>query len=115
MTEILTTAMHQAPGAPFDLDHRYLILDRTKTGPISTTVFTRSFQIFLNDNRLRRVRFHDLRHSAAQSALESGVRIESVSQSLGHSRIDVTKSIYAPLVQPLNEEFSMKNQENLFR
>jgi integrase len=114
MAEVLHTAMFQAPGAPFDLDHRYLILDRTKTGPISTTVFTRSFQIFLNDNRLRRVRFHDLRHSAAQSALESGVRIESVSQSLGHSRIDVTKSIYAPLVQPLNEEFSMKNQENLF-
>jgi integrase len=115
MAKIFETAMDQAPGAPFDVDHRYLILDRTKTGPISTTVFTRSFLIFLKDTRLRRVRFHDLRHSAAQSALASGVRIESVSQSLGHSRIDVTKSIYAPLVQPLNAEFSLKNQETLFR
>ena len=115
MAEILETAMFRSPGAPFDVDHRHMILDRTKTGPISTTVFTRSFQTFLNDNKLRRVRFHDLRHSAAQLALASGVRIESVSQSLGHSRIDMTKSIYARLVQPLNAEFSLKNQETLFR
>jgi len=41
------------------------------------------------------------------------VRIESVSQSLGHSRIDITKAVYAPSVQPLSNEFGTMMQKFL--
>lgn len=34
------------------------------------------------------------------------MRLEAVSQALGHSRIDITKSVYAPYVQPLITEFA---------
>lgn len=47
-----------------------------------------------------------MRHTAAVLGLEAGVRLEAVSQGLGHSRIDITKSVYAPYVQPLMEEFT---------
>ena len=47
-----------------------------------------------------------MRHTAAVLGLEAGVRIEAISQALGHSRIDVTKSIYAPYVQTLVNEFT---------
>lgn len=55
---------------------------------------------------LRHIRFHDLRHSCAVLSLAAGVRIEAVSQILGHGSIDVTKSKYAPYVAALSAEFS---------
>ena len=37
----------------------------------------------------------------AQLALSGGVRIEAVSETLGHTRIDTTKTIYASRVSQL--------------
>jgi hypothetical protein len=37
----------------------------------------------------------------AQLALSGGVRIEAVSETLGHTRMDTTKSIYASRVSQL--------------
>jgi hypothetical protein len=42
------------------------------------------------------------------------VRLESVSQNLGHARIDITKAIYAPSVQSLDNEFAQRQQRYLF-
>lgn len=66
----------------------------------------KQFQRFLQDNGIRNIRVHDMRHTAAVLGLEAGVRLEAVSQALGHSRIDITKSVYAPYVQPLMVEFT---------
>ncbi|BAU99981.1 recombinase [Aurantimicrobium minutum] len=67
----------------------------------------KAFKAFLLSNQIRAIRAHDMRHTAAVLGLEAGVRIEAVSQGLGHSRIDVTKSVYAPHVQPLMAEFTI--------
>jgi integrase len=67
---------------------------------------TKSFAAFLKTQGLRHIRVHDMRHTAAVLGLTAGVRLEAVSQGLGHSRIDITKSIYAPHVQQLNDEFT---------
>ena len=40
------------------------------------------------------LRFHDLRHSYASSALAAGVPIEVLSKRLGHSRISITQDVY---------------------
>jgi hypothetical protein len=45
--------------------------------------------------------------------LEANVRLEAVSQALGHTRIDVTKSIYAPYVQILSDEFTTALDDSL--
>lgn len=67
---------------------------------------TESFAAFLKTQGLRHIRVHDMRHTAAVLGLTAGVRLEAVSQGLGHSRTDITKSIYAPHVQQLNDEFT---------
>lgn len=50
---------------------------------------------------LRPIRIHDLRHSAAVLMLEAGVRLEEVSQTLGHASIEITKDTYAKYVPAL--------------
>jgi integrase len=64
------------------------------------------FYKFLTSIGVRRIRVHDLRHVVAVLALEGDVRIEEVSQALGHPRIDTTKQIYAGHVQRLNDRFT---------
>ena len=46
---------------------------------------------------LPRVRFHDLRHSAASLLIASGVDLAEVSMLLGHSELRVTADFYAHL------------------
>lgn len=62
----------------------------------------KKFRSHLKAKGLRHVRFHDLRHSAATIALESGARLEEVSQALGHATIAITKDTCAPYVEALS-------------
>ena len=48
-----------------------------------------------------RVRFHDLRHSAATTLLAAGVPLAVISEWLGHSGIAITASAYAAVVPEL--------------
>jgi integrase len=73
--------------------------------PISPTRLSKLFYEFQEQHGLRRIRFHDLRHTAAHLSLSAGTRLEAVSQVLGHSRIDITKAIYAPNVEALGDEY----------
>lgn len=75
-------------------------------GPLYPNNFAKKFVKHLEESGVRHIRIHDMRHTAAVLALEAGVRLEAVSQGLGHSRIDITKTVYAPYVQPLITEFS---------
>ena len=86
----------------------------TRTGnPLSPHRLSQLFRQFLTDHKIRPIRFHDARHTAVTLALEAGVRIEVVSQMVGHSRIDTTKSIYAPVVQAMNPEYTEKMDDYL--
>jgi integrase len=48
---------------------------------------------------LPRVRFHDLRHSAASLLIAAGVELVEVSMRLGHSEIRTTSDLYPHLVK----------------
>jgi integrase len=47
---------------------------------------------------------HELRHSAASLLIAQGVRLELISEMLGHSSIRVTKDVYGHLVDELRGE-----------
>lgn len=53
------------------------------------------FRPLLEKAGLPRIRFHDLRHTAATLLLESGVNPKIVSEMLGHSHISITLSLYS--------------------
>ena len=58
---------------------------------------TSAFPKFLENHGLRRMRFHDLRHSCASLLLANGVPLKHIQEWLGHSDFTTTANIYAHL------------------
>jgi integrase len=58
---------------------------------------TKTFNRLTVDAGLRRIRFHDLRHTAASLMMAAGIDIALVSKRMGHSTISVTSDIYGHL------------------
>jgi len=72
-----------------------LIFPSSVGTPFSKTDVQRDFVKVLQSANVRRIRFHDLRHTAASLMLNHGVPALVVSKILGHSNPSVTLSIYA--------------------
>ncbi len=53
---------------------------------------------------LPRVRFHDLRHTAATLLLERGINPKVVSEMLGHSHVSVTLGIYSHVMPHMQQQ-----------
>ena len=58
---------------------------------------TSAFPKFLESHGLRRMRFHDLRHSCASLLLANDVPLKQIQEWLGHSDIGTTANIYSHL------------------
>ena len=58
---------------------------------------TSAFPKFLESHGLRRMRFHDLRHSCASLLLSNGISMKQIQIWLGHSTFSTTADIYAHL------------------
>jgi integrase len=56
---------------------------------------TYNFRKALVENGMRKIRFHDLRHSCATLLRHEGVPMENIQKWLGHSNIQTTEGIYA--------------------
>ena len=64
---------------------------------VSPQYLTASFPKLLEKNGLRRIRFHDLRHSCASLLLANGVPMKQIQEWLGHSDFSTTANVYAHL------------------
>lgn len=56
---------------------------------------TQNFNITLKNSGLRKIRFHDLRHSCATLLRHNGAKMEDIQKWLGHSNISTTEKTYA--------------------
>jgi integrase len=68
----------------------------------------RSFYPLLERAGLPRMRFHDLRHTAATLLLAQGVHPKIVQEMLGHSTISLTLDTYSHVIPGLQEEAAAK-------
>ena len=76
-------------------------LDYINVNPVGDLLkpgyLTAHFPHFLEKNGLRRIRFHDLRHSCASLLYANGVSMKEIQEWLGHSNISTTANIYTHL------------------
>jgi integrase len=74
-------------------------------GPLNgSNILQRSFYPLLRRAGLPRVRFHDLRHSAATLMLSRSVPLKIVSEILGHSQISITADTYMHVTPGMQRE-----------
>ncbi|WP_026257606.1 tyrosine-type recombinase/integrase [Actinopolymorpha alba] len=72
----------------------------TKIGtPIDPRNINRHFEELCTAAGVRRIRFHDLRHSCATLLYEQGVPIDDIQDALGHSSPTITKLIYIEVTE----------------
>jgi integrase len=85
-----------------DLD---LVFTNQRGGPLDTHNLTqRGFPRLLERAGLPRIRFHDLRHTAATLLLIKGVHPRLVADMLGHSTVAITLDTYSHVVEGLHED-----------
>jgi integrase len=64
---------------------------------IKPDYITQAFERVLKKHGLRKVRFHDLRHSCASLLLANGVSMKEIQDWLGHSTFKTTADSYTHL------------------
>ena len=64
---------------------------------IKLNFITQNFPLTLEKAGLRRIRYHDLRHSCASLLYANGVSLKDIQEWLGHSDISTTSNIYTHL------------------
>jgi len=68
----------------------------------------RHFFPALRKAKIRRVRFHDLRHTNVALRIEQGQNIKYIQNQLGHASIQTTLDRYGHLIKEVNTEQAMK-------
>ncbi len=75
---------------------------------------TRHFNPALKKAGIKRIRFHDLRHSYASLLIEQGENIKYIQSQLGHSTPMVTLNVYTHLMKPENQEAAVRLEKAIF-
>ncbi|HZU74088.1 MAG TPA: tyrosine-type recombinase/integrase [Acidimicrobiales bacterium] len=72
--------------------------------PVFPESLTKRFRVLTLGAGLPPIRLHDIRHSYATAFLQSGLRVETLADRLGHSTATITRSIYLHPVEDLDRE-----------
>lgn len=84
-------------GKCYDKSHLDYI-NVNEMGKLITPGFlTQHFPLVLERNGMKKIRFHDLRHSCASLLYSNGVALKDIQEWLGHSDISTTSNIYTHL------------------
>ena len=94
--------------------HRELIFYDKNLNPIAQDVLSKQFRYFLQENNLKHIRFHDLRHSHVTMLIDAKVPIKVISERVGHSNVNTTLNIYSHALREMDQEASDKISDTLF-
>lgn len=85
----------------------------TKFGtPVQACNIRRALRSLIRVSNLPKIRFHDLRHTAASLMLNNGVPVLVASRRLGHAKASITLDVYGHLL-PGQQEEAAKLMDNL--
>ncbi|MCX6020328.1 MAG: site-specific integrase [Chloroflexi bacterium] len=90
-----------------------LVFTREDGGPLHASTVTHGFQKLLERAGLPKVRFHDLRHTAATLLLAQGAPARLIMEVLGHSQISLTMNTYAHVMPAAMREAANHMQSAL--
>jgi integrase len=90
-----------------------LVFTSTVGTPLDGSAVTRRLQRLLIEANLPKLRFHDLRHSAATLLLVQGVHVRVVMETLGHSQVSLTLNTYSHVSPTLQREAAMRMEDLL--
>ena len=91
-----------------------LVFVREDGSPIHPQRVTQWFERLVKNAGVRRIRFHDLRHTMATLALKSGVHPKVVQERLGHSSIAITLDTYSHVIEGMQEAAATSIAGSLF-
>ena len=80
-----------------------LIFPSTVGTPLGGSNLSKDFKAHLEKAGVKKIRFHDLRHTAASLMLNHGVPVIVVSKILGHSKTSTTLDIYGHIIPVMQE------------
>ena len=81
-----------------------IIFPSNKGTPLEPSNMRKDFNRVLEKAGLAKIRFHDLRHTAASLMLNNGIPVIVVSKVLGHSKPSITMDIYGHLYNRMQDE-----------
>ncbi|WP_373689397.1 tyrosine-type recombinase/integrase [Sporolactobacillus shoreicorticis] len=93
-----------------------------KRNPFDRTVSLNGGEDSQTKNKLRHIRFHDLRHTSATFLINQNVQSKIISSRLGHSNIQTPMNVYGHFleeadegaVEHFDEFFKKKRRKNKF-
>lgn len=83
--------------------------------PLHPALFTDTFDRRVKAAKVPRIRFHDVRHTAATLMLAAGIHPKVVQERLGHSSVSITLDLYSHSVPALQQEAASKLGALLFQ
>jgi integrase len=84
------------------------VFARADGSALDPDVLSQQFEAATRRASLKRIRFHDLRHTHASLALATGIYAKVMQEQLGHSSIAVILNTYGHVVPALQEEAAAK-------
>lgn len=90
-----------------------LVFCRPTGDPLHKSSVTHELQRLLEQAKLPRQRFHDLRHLSASLLIAQGASMKDVKDMLGHSQIALTANLYSHLYEESKRDIARRMDEIL--
>ena len=89
-------------------DGETFVVTQADGNPVQPHSITHEWVRLLRVRKLRRIRFHDLRHAHATHLLANGVHPKVASERLGHSKVGITLDLYSHVMPGMQEDAAAK-------
>jgi integrase len=86
------------------LDAQTFVVTKADGHPIQPRSLTHEWVDLISNSGMRRIRFHDLRHSHATHLLGSDVHPKIASERLEHSKVGITLDLYSHVMPGMQED-----------